>query len=41
MSASGAGQPAAGRAPDSFLAAYPGASFEVITRESYRAYLGA
>jgi uncharacterized protein len=30
-----------GRMPTSFLAAYPGASFEVITRESYRAYLGA
>jgi hypothetical protein len=29
------------RVPESFLAAYPGASFEVITRESYRAYLGA
>ena len=27
--------------PESFLAAYPGASFEVITRESYRAHLGA
>jgi uncharacterized protein len=31
----------ASRAPESFLAAYPGASFEVITRESHRAYLGA
>lgn len=30
-----------GRMPESFLAAYPGASYEVITRESYRAYLGA
>jgi uncharacterized protein len=30
-----------GRVPESFLAAYPGASFEVITRESYQAYLGA
>ena len=30
-----------GRLPESFLAAYPGASFEVITREGYRAYLGA
>ena len=29
-----------GRVPDSFLAAYPGASFEVITRESYQTYLG-
>jgi predicted AAA+ superfamily ATPase len=28
------------RLPESFLAAYPGASFEVITRESYRAFLG-
>ena len=34
-------RPARGRVPESFLAAYPGASFEVITRESYRAYLGA
>ena len=30
-----------GRLPESFLAAYPGASFEVITRESYRACLRA
>jgi len=29
-----------GRLPESFLAAYPGTSFEIITRESYRAYLG-
>ena len=29
-----------GRLPNSFLAAYPGASFEIITRESYRVYLG-
>ena len=29
-----------GRVPASFLAAYPGASFEVITRENYQAYLG-
>ena len=34
-------RPARPPAPESFLAAYPGASFEVITRESYRAYLGA
>ena len=34
MSASGAGQPAArARLPESFLAAYPGASFEVIAGE--------
>jgi hypothetical protein len=31
----------ASRVPESFLAAYPGASFEVITRESYRAHVGA
>jgi predicted AAA+ superfamily ATPase len=31
----------ASRVPASFLDAYPGPSFEVITRESYRAYLGA
>ena len=31
----------AGRLPASFLAAYPGASFDVITQESYRGYLGA
>jgi len=29
-----------GRVPASILAAYPGASFEVITRENYQAYLG-
>jgi len=33
------GKPRA-RVPESFLAAYPGASFEVVTRESYRAYVG-
>ena len=41
MSASGAGHGARVRVPESFLAAYPGASFEVITRESYRAYVSA
>jgi uncharacterized protein len=30
-----------GRAPESFLAAYPGASFETVTRDHYLAYLGA
>ena len=30
-----------GRVPASFLAAYPDASFELITRESYQPYLGA
>jgi uncharacterized protein len=30
---------ARGRAPDSFLTAYPDATFEVITRENYPAYL--
>jgi hypothetical protein len=30
----------AGRMPESFLAAYPGASFEVITRASYRGVAG-
>jgi predicted AAA+ superfamily ATPase len=29
------------RVPESFLATYPGASFEVVTRENYRAYVGA
>ena len=29
-----------GRLPDSFLATYPGASFDIITRESYQSYLG-
>ena len=37
MSASGAGH--VGACPESFLAAYPSASFEAITRESYREYL--
>lgn len=32
--------PAARRAPASFLAAYPGASFEGVTRENYLGYLG-
>jgi hypothetical protein len=30
-----------GRAPESFLAAYPGASYETVTRDRYREYLGA
>jgi len=30
-----------GRVPESFLAAYPGASFETVTRDHYREYLGA
>ena len=30
-----------GRVPESFLAAYPGASFEIINRDNYRAYVGA
>ena len=29
------------RRPDTFLTAYPGSSFEVITRNNYRTYLGA
>lgn len=29
-----------GRRPESFLAAYPDVTFEVVTRENYRAYLG-
>jgi uncharacterized protein len=29
-----------GRPPESFIAAYPGASYEVITRDSYRDFLG-
>ena len=28
------------RVPDSFLVAYPGATYEVISPENYQAYLG-